>query len=168
MSTRIAPLLVSAILIVACDPFSEEPTPEPLLQVPAPSQIQVVGTITGQSQRQTTVDYTLADGRIITVDLDTRRMVGQEGGSPALLVLGRDAQGDWIALPGHQDGLPDGCHVMSQDGHELGDSIAIAGILWLKARGFSVPFTPPMRFPYPPGSRFCLDGQARVASVIGP
>jgi hypothetical protein len=56
MSTCVAALLFSVFLSVACDPFSEEATPEPLLQVPDPSEIQVVGTITGQSQRETTVD----------------------------------------------------------------------------------------------------------------
>ena len=168
MPIRVAALLVCVVLLSACDPFWDDGSVKPLEQVPGPSDVQAVGTITGQSQRDTTVKYELADGRVITVDLATRRMVGNEGGSPAILVLGRDDRGEWIAVPGHQDGLPDGCHVLSQDGFELGDSIAIAGVRWPKAPEFAPVSVPALGFPYPAGTRFCLDEQARVEAVISP
>lgn len=168
MSIRVTALLISAILVAGCDPFLDDGSVKPLEQVPGPSQIEVVGVITGQSQRDSTVDYVLGDSRVIEVDLHTRRRVGQVGGSPAILVLGRDGQGAWISEPGHQEGVRDTCYVLAQDGFELGDSIAIDGIRWLKAPGFTAPSIPAFRFPYPAGSRFCLDEQARITDVIAP
>ena len=166
MPISVAAILSCAMLVAACDPFWDDRSSRPLDHVPGPSEVQAVGRITGQSQRDTRVKYELADGRVFTVDLETRRMVGNEGGSPAILVLGRDALGDWIAVPGHQDGLPDGCHVLSQDGFELGDSIAIDGVRWPKAPDFAASPVPALGFPYPAGTRFCLDEQAHVQAVI--
>jgi hypothetical protein len=168
MSIRLASLAILAFLVVACEPFWDDGTTKPLDQIPGPSEIQAIGIITGESQRDTIVEFTLADGRVIEVDLKTRRRVGQVGGSPALLVLGRDSHGAWISEPGHQDGLPDSCKVLAQDGFELGDSIAIDGVRWFKAPGFVAPTTPEIRYAYPAGSRFCLDEQARVTDVIAP
>jgi hypothetical protein len=168
VSIRVAALVFSMVLVGACEPFWDDGTTKPLERIPGPSEIQTIGVITGQSQRDAVVDYVLADGRVIEVDLNTRRRVGQVGGSPAILVLGRDSQGLWISEPGHQGGLPDGCMVLVQDGFELGDSIAIDGVRWSKAPDFVAPTTPEIRYPYPAGSRFCLDADARVTDVIAP
>jgi len=158
-----------AIAVVACDPLADAGTPPPLDYVPSRPQIDVIGTISGETTEGDTTDYQLADGRTVKVDSSTRRRVGPPGGSPAILVVGSDDRGGWVAVVGHQDGTPDGCHVLNQLGYDLGESIAIAGVRWKKAPGFHTSLqTPSFGSPYPEGARFCLDEHAQVAEIIAP
>jgi hypothetical protein len=131
------------------------------------SDVRLVGTITGESTRGNITTYQLSDGRVATVDSSVTRAIGLPGGTPAILVLGRDETSDWAAVVGHQVGAPEGCHVLNQLGYELGDSVAIGGIRWLKAQTFrsAVP-VPPVGRAYDDGTRFCLDETGHVYDVI--
>ena len=158
-----------ALAAVACNPLADSGTPPPLDRVPSRSQIDVVGTITGETTAGDTTDYQLSDGQTVKVDFSTKRRVGVPGGSPAILVVGTDDRGGWVAVVGHQDGTPDGCHVLNQLGYDLGDSIAIGGVSWKKAPGFHTSLqTPSFGLPYDQGARFCLDETAQVAEILGP
>jgi hypothetical protein len=129
----------------------------------------VPGTIVSEATRDSVTEFTLADGRVISVDFSTKRRVGPPGGGPSILVLGRDDRGEWVAVIGHQDGTPEGCHVLNQVGYDLFDSIAIGGVRWRKAPGFHAAIrVPPLGQPYDPGSRFCLDEKAQVTEVVAP
>jgi hypothetical protein len=166
---RAGTLFAGMLLLAGCAPWDAIGTEPPLSPIPGLSEIEVVGTIVSETSSDPITEFTLADGRVISVDTTTVRWVAPIGGSPALLVLGRDDIGDWIAVPGHQDGTPDGCHVLNHPGYELGDSIAVGGVRWLKAPGFLVPGgTPPLGQPYPGGTRYCLDERAQVAEILRP
>ena len=168
-ATRTAFLAALVLLLASCDAFEGPGTPPPLSPVPGPSDIQVVGTIVSETARDLTREFRLSDGRVIAVDFSTKRRVGPAAGPPAILVLGRDDRGDWAAVVGHQDGTPDGCHVLNEIGYELGDSIAIAGVRWRKGSGFHTPVpVPPLVQFYAQGSRFCLNDKAQVTEVIAP
>lgn len=160
-------LVIVMLLTAACDTSLPE-TPPPLSPVPGPSEIETVGTIVSESSRDTTTDFSLSDGRVITVDLSTKRRVGPPGGSPAILVMGHDNQGGWIAEIGHQDGTPDDCHVLNELGYELGDSIAIGGVRWQKAPTFHSSLPSQVGEAYAQGARFCLNDQAQVTGIINP
>lgn len=154
-------------LFVGCEPWLAAETPPPLDHVPGPSQIQVVGPIVGESTRDQVTEFEIADGLVVSVDLSKKRQVVPPGGSPALLVVGVDDRGEWVAVIGHQDGTPEGCHVLNSVGYELGDSLAIAGVRWQKATDFTTPIpAPAVGRPYPDGTRFCLNGVAEVDRVL--
>ena len=168
-ATRTALLTAFALLLVSCVAVEGPETPPPLSPVPGPSDIEVVGTIVSETTQDLTTEFRLSDGRVIPVDFSSNRRVGPPGGSPATLVLGRDDRGDWAAVIGHQDGTPDGCRVLNQIGYDLGVSIAIAGVSWLKAPTFhSAVQVPPLVQAYAQGSRFCLDDKAQVTEVLAP
>lgn len=144
-------------------------TPQPLSSIPGPSVLRLVGAIAQQETRDQTTSYRLANGRDVTVDASSDRLIVDTGGSPAILVMGRDSHGDWAAVVGHQDGTPPDCYILRDRGYELGDSIAIDGVRWPKAASFeSGGQAPPIAHPYPGGTRFCLDDQARVRQLIAP
>lgn len=162
--------LVAVLLVVAgCGGFGDpgvEAAP-PLSPVPGMSVIRTVGTIAGESAQGNVTEFRLTSGAIVTVDFSTTRQIGLPGGSPAILVLGRDNRSDWVAVVGHQVGAPAGCHVLNLVGHELGDSIAIGGVRWRKAPNFSSPGSlPGIGQAYSDGTRFCLDEIGRVHTVI--
>ena len=166
---RIALVVSLALMIAACTELIDSGSPPPLDHVPADSAIEIVGTIKGESTRDSVTEFELTDGRRISVDFSLKRRVGPPGGSPAILVVGQDDRGDWAAVVGHQAGTPEGCHVLNQLGYELGQSIAIGGVSWRKAPGFSTPLPTPQRLqPYEPGARFCLDDNAQVQEVLAP
>jgi hypothetical protein len=161
-----------AALVLAlsgCAALIDSGSTPPLDHPPADSQIEVVGTINGETTRDSVTDFELSDGRLITVDFSTKRRVGRPGGSPAILVVGRDDRGDWAAVIGHQDGTPDGCHVLNDLGYDLGRSIAVGGVSWRKSPRFHAPVqTPRLGQAYDQGARFCLDENAQVVEVIAP
>lgn len=168
VTTRRTTWLAAVVFLLASCAISQGvETPPPLSPIPGPSEIRAIGTIVGESSRDSTTEFKLSDGRVITVDFATTRQIGQPGGSPAILVLGHDDEGDWVAEVGHQDGTPEGCHVLNQLGYELGDSLAIGGIRWLKAPRFraNVP-QPRLGQPYADGTRFCLDDLGRVSGLL--
>lgn len=164
---RTAWLAAVAFALASCHFAPGVETPPPLSPIPGPSEIRAIGTIVGESSRDSTTEFTLADGRVITVDFSTTRQIGLPGGSPAILVLGHDDEGDWAAQVGHQDGTPEGCHVLNQLGYELGDSLAISGVRWRKAPTFraNVP-EPRLGQPYEDGTRFCLDDMGLVSGLL--
>ena len=169
MKRRVAALAAIVVVVIACDPLADSGTPPPLDHVPSRSQIDVVGTITGETIQGDTTDYQLSDGQTVKVDSSTNRRIGPPGGSPAILVVGTDDRGGWVAVVGHQNGTPDDCHVLNQLGYDLGDSIAIGGVRWKKAPGFHSSLeTPPFGLPYDQGARFCLDERAQVAEILAP
>ena len=135
--------------------------------IPPQSRLVSLGEIAAERHRAQLAEFDLADGTRLSFDLHATRVIVRGGGRPALLVAGRDDAGEWLAILGHQDGTPDGCHVLNQTGHELGSSIAIAGARWTKAPGLaSAGGPPPLGAAYPPGTRFCLDGSARVNAIL--
>ena len=168
-AARTAFLALVVFLMASCSVFEGPGTPPPLWPVPGPSAIQLVGTVVSETVKDLTYQFRLSDGRVIAVDFSTKRQVGHPGGPPAILVLGRDDRGDWAAVIGHQDGTPDGCHVLNQIGYELGISVAIAGVSWRKAANFhSAVQVPPLGQFYAQGSRFCLDDTAQLTEVLAP
>jgi hypothetical protein len=169
IASRLTLLIVLVGLVAGCGVFIGPPpeTAPPLSSVPALPQIRIVGTISGESTRGNITEYQLEDGRVASVDSSITRRIGLPGGTPAILVLGRDDTSDWVAVVGHQVGAPGGCHVLNQLGYELGDSIAVGGVRWRKAPTFhSAVSVPPIGQAYDDGTRFCLDDMARVYDVI--
>jgi hypothetical protein len=162
--------LLFCLLVASCDLAEGQGTSPPLSPVPGPSQIDIVGTVISETSRNaTSTEFKLSDGRVTSVDFATKRRIGHAGASPAILVVGRDERGGWVAIVGHQDGTPDGCHVLNQLGYELGNSIVIGGVRWTKSPGFRPRGgLPSVLQPYPQGSRFCLDEKAQVIDVIAP
>jgi hypothetical protein len=164
---RTTSLAAVVFLLTSCDISQGVETPPALSPIPGPSEIRAIGIIVGESSRDSTTEFRLSDGRVISVDFSRTRQIGQPGGSPAILVLGHDDEGDWVAEVGHQDGTPEGCHVLNQLGYDLGDSIAIAGVRWRTAPGFraNVP-KPRLGQPYEDGTRFCLDDMGLVSGLL--
>jgi len=166
---RFASVVGLSFVIVACAELTDGGSTPPIDHVPADSVIEIVGTIQGESTRDSVTDFELTDGRRIPVDFSLKRRVGPPGGSPAILVVGKDDRGDWAAVIGHQDGTPEGCYVLNELGYDLGGSIAIAGVSWRKAPGFTTPREVPQRLqPYEQGARFCLNENAQVEEVLAP
>ena len=161
---------IGVLLVVAgCGGFpnAAAETAPSLSPVPGVSVIRTVGTIAGESARGNITEFRLTSGAVATVDFSTTRQIGLPGGSPAILVLGRDDDSDWVAVAGHQAGAPQRCHVLNLVGHELGDSIAIGGVRWRKAPTFRSPVPlPAVGHAYGDGTRFCLDEMGRVYGVI--
>jgi hypothetical protein len=144
-------------------------TPSAVAQTPPASpRLSTVGIVAEQRQAGKVSAFTLKDGRTVSVDGDTTRQVHGGAGPDTLLVVGMDAQGLFYALVGQQDGLPPTCHVLNEAGTEWGGGIEVAGVLWEKAPGFSsTAGSPALDQPYPGGTRFCIDGDARVSMARG-
>lgn len=154
-----------ALTVVGCTTSmpSSEPNPTP---TPGITEILDMGVVLEERVRSSIIELTLGGGRSLSFDLSVVRVVYRGGGIPQLLVSGRDAQGAWVALVGHQDDTPDGCHTLSGPGFEMGNAIAIAGIRWQKAATLRTPQTPPLGGMYPDGWRFCLNNMAHVSEVL--
>ena len=167
MLSLVGAMLVTTSCATGLMPGPPE-TPQPLPSIPGPSVLRLVGAIAQQETRDQTTNYRLADGRAVTVDASGDRLVVDTGGSPAILVMGHDSQGDWAAVVGHQDGTPSDCYILRDRGYEVGDGIVIDGVRWPKAAAFEGGVrAPPIAFPYPGGTRFCLDDQGHVRRLIG-
>ncbi len=157
--------LLACSLVSGCAPAAL-PTAEPTA-TPSLSRILTVGEVLTEQARAPSVSFGLADGRTVSFDLGSTRLIARGAGEPSLLVAGRDDTGEWLAVIGHQDGTPDDCHVLNQPGYEMGTTIAIAGIRWTKAPALQAQgLTPARGAAYPDGTRFCLDSLARVTTVI--
>lgn len=132
--------------------------------VPPPSSsIEAAGLIADARFYDDRVVYTLESGRTWEAQTGTFRTVMDWG--VKLLVAGQDANGRWIATFGTQAGLPDTCYFTPEPGTEWRDGIAIAGVLFPKAPGFSFA-TPALGRDYPIGTRFCFNLDGQVSSVI--
>lgn len=149
-------LLAAAVLLIACA--------GPQASHPAASTIDVVGLISAQRIYADEVVFTLENGETWSGQTGTYRTVMDWGAK--LLVVGHDAEGQWIATLGPQGGLPESCYFTPEPGTEWADGIAIAGVLWPKAAEFSPDATPAVGSDYPAGTRFCLNTAGQVASII--
>jgi hypothetical protein len=156
MSSRFGGVALLAVLLAACS--------GPGASRPAASTIDAVGLVSEQRIYPDRVFFTLDDGETWEGQAGTYRTVMDWGAK--LLVAGWDADGRWVATFGTQGGLPDTCYFTPEAGTEWGDGIAIAGVLWPKAAGFSPDATPDVGSDYPAGTRFCLNTAGQVASTI--
>jgi hypothetical protein len=151
----------TSLVLTSCTP-----TPPQALTVPAPPKIEFAGVVSDVRTHADHVEFTDAEGVVHTVlEPETYRDVGEAGWDGPLLVLGRDANGPFVAGFTTQDGLPADCYVQREPGVERGSYVEFGGVLWRKAPSLeaSIGFGEP----YPPGSRFCLDSEGRIDRVIG-
>ena len=118
--------VVAAALLAACSAQAVRPPS---------SIIEAVGPIDEQRIYPDKVVYRLENGQVWEAQTGTFRTIMDWGGT--LLVAGSDADGRWVATLGPQDGLPETCYFTPERGTEWGDGIAIAGVLFAKAPGFS-------------------------------
>jgi hypothetical protein len=150
---------------------ASDPVPSALssieLATPPPgiSEITAIGTVVDEMGADPHIEFRLSDGRSLAFDLLTMRWVVRGAGDPMLLVSGHDAAGAWLAVIGHQDGTPAGCHTLNQAGYDFGTTIAIAGIRWPKAPTLATQGVVPGQS-YPPDARFCLDDLGRVDRIL--
>ena len=152
---RICLALVAAALLASCSSQAIKPT--------APT-IEAAGLFAEERAYPDRIWFSLQSGETWEAQTGTYRWVMNWGGK--LLLAGSDMHGRWIATLGHQDGLPRDCYFTPERGTEWGDGIAIAGVLFPKASGFSFDSVPPVGSDYPIGTRFCFNVQGQVASVI--
>jgi hypothetical protein len=148
--------LAAATLLVACSGSQTVRSPS--------STIEAFGLIVEERFYPDRISFQLEDGQTWEAQTGTYRWVMNWGGK--LLVAGSDANGRWIATLGPQGGLPKDCYFTPERGTEWGDGIAIAGVLFPKAPGFSFDSTPAVGGDYPLGTRFCFNVDGQVASVI--
>ncbi len=138
----------------------------PLPAAPVPPEIEFAGVVSDVRTYADGVEFTDADAVVHTVrEPQTYRDVGGSGWDGPLLILGRDADGPFVAGFMTQEGLPGDCYVQREAGIERGSHIEFGGILWRKAPslGASIGFGEP----YPPDTRFCLDAEGMIHRVIG-
>jgi hypothetical protein len=131
---------------------------------PSSPTIEAAGLITEERLYSDRLSFQLEGGQTWEAQTGTFRWVMNWGGE--LLVAGSDANGRWVATLGPQGGLPRDCYFTPERGTEWGDGIAIGGVLFGKAPGFSSQPTPQVGIDYPAGTRFCFNGDGQVASVI--
>lgn len=155
-------LVLAGSLIGACSPA--EPSPPP-----APPTFEALGILVSELVADPIRTYGLADGRSIDVSIDATRVLFNGGGLGQPFVLGSDANGSFVAIFSHQDGLPDDCHIpgIGVVGIERGDFIEINNVLWRKSPSFEAAMAlPAVGREYPSATRFCFDDQAEVASIV--
>ena len=144
-----------ALLLAACSAAAVRPPT---------STIDAVGLIADERIYADRVEFRLEGGQSWQGQTGTFRQILDWGAR--LLVVGTDPDGVWIATLGPQDGLPADCNFIPEPGTDWGDGIAIAGVLWEKAPVFSPAETPNVGSDYPGGTRFCVNEQGQVASII--
>ena len=131
---------------------------------PVPPTIQAVGVAT---DIRIYPDYTrivFADGSVHEVP-NSYRQVGESTGF-WLVIIGSDAEGNFVASFPTQGGLPPDCYRENAAGIERGDYIEAEGVMWAKAPDFSAPVQPAVGSKYPPGMRFCFDDRGLVSGVV--
>ena len=148
--------LVWALLLAACS--------APAAIHPPTSTIRAVGLIADQRIYSDRIEFRLEGGLTWEGQVGSFRQILDWGAR--LLVVGTDPDGLWIATLGPQQGLPADCNFIPEPGTDWGDGIAIAGVLWQKAPGFSADETPGVGNDYPGGTRFCVNEHGQVASTI--
>jgi hypothetical protein len=155
-------LLLAVTLIGACSPA--EPSPPP-----APPTIEALGVLTSEQDADPIRTYGLADGRSYEISIEATRVLFNGGGLGQPFVLGSDANGPFVAIFSHQDGLAEDCHIpgIGVVAVERGGFIEINAVLWRKSPSFEATVNlPAVGHPYPSATRFCFDDQAQVASVV--
>jgi hypothetical protein len=163
-------LVALVVLAGACSPsVPTEPPADPSTQPLSPPTLEVLGTFAGEEIADPDRTYILADGRRLHVSIDTTRVLFDGGGLGQPVVLGSDANGEFVAVFTHQNGVPADCHLpgIAAVGIERGAFIEIKGILWRKSPSFRSPVAvPPNGREFSSSTRFCFNDQAQVASII--
>jgi hypothetical protein len=155
----IALALGLALGLAACAPAS--------LPAPSPPSISRVGIVTGLDLGNDFVRYTFDDGSTMQFDPTAYRQLTDDGwGGFGLVVIGFDADGQFVAAFPTQDGLPTDCYVENYEGIERGDYIQMHGVLWKKAPGFDDADLPDAGTAYPGGTRFCFNEHGEVSGII--
>ena len=145
-----------------------EPPETAVPREPSPV-VERVGLIAAEEIHATNRTCRLSDGRVWEAQNGTFRILVDSGGGRRLLIAGRDATGTWLAVLGHQDGVPDDCFVSNQRGREWPDAIGLLGFAWPKRGGFQAGgLKVATGFRYPDGTRFCFDEHGQVARAIAP
>jgi hypothetical protein len=154
-------LLAAATTVAGCT--TGEVTPPP--SAPA---ITAIGILAEERIADPNRTYILADGRTFEISIDQTRVLF-EGGLGRPFVAGTDANGPFVAVFAHQDGLPDACNIagIGAFGTERGAFIEIKGVLWRKAATFhsSQPL-PGSGQPFDTAARFCFNDQAEITSAV--
>jgi hypothetical protein len=83
-----------------------------------------------------------------------------------LVVLGYDAEGQFVASFMPQGGLPDDCYVENAMGTEWGRYVELRGVLWAKADTFPSDGIPGYGEQYSTGTRFCFNADGKVGSLV--
>jgi hypothetical protein len=148
-------MMTATVLLAACS--------APAIRPPS-ATIEAVGLIAEERFYPDKLWFRLEDGQTWEAQTRTYRVIMNWGGR--LLIAGSDATGRWVATLGRQGGLPATCYFTPERGTEWGDGVAIAGVLFAKASGFSADFVPDAGRDYPMGTRFCLNTTGQVTSVI--
>jgi hypothetical protein len=156
-------LVALALAASGCAPAVT--TPDPTAAPLEPPEIEFVGLVTDVRISEDHVEFTDAAGEVHLVDPDAYRDVNGNGWGGPLQVLGRDAEGRFVASFPTQEGLPPDCYRENAVGVDRGSHVEINGVLWRKAPGFDGSIAFGTR--YATGARFCFDELGRVASVIG-
>jgi hypothetical protein len=131
--------------------------------------IETVGVIADHRVQAGEDVFTLVDGRTWVGRHDTYRVIMDWGGGPGnLMIVGSDTRGRFVALLGHLDRLPSGCHFSRTAGKEYGVFVELGGVLFLKDAEFtSIPGVR-MGDPYPPGTQFCFADNGRLTGAYPP
>ena len=135
---------------------------------PDAQTFQAVGILSGLSEFDKRIAYTLEDGRTWDRPKDQFRIVYDLPAGETLFVAGLDKTGTYVLLIGGQDGLPPDCpHSLRYGAREWGDAIESQGYLWRKAENFAVLTpSPGVGAEYPGSAIVCLDAEANVTAVL--
>ena len=155
---ELAGILVIVGLVAACNGIGGTAGP-----APSPPTLQAVGIVTDVRYYEDHARYVFSDGSVHEVPASYRQ-VGDPG---ALVIIGFDEAGPFVASFPLQGGLPPDCYRENAVGIERGAYIEAEGILWAKAPGFMSAETPALDTKYLPGTRFCFNDRGLVAYVVG-
>jgi hypothetical protein len=156
-----------ALLLGPSACISEDAPLTPGAAPSAPPDIEFAGIVTDARTIDGQHRFTDSAGVEHAVDTDAYRMIGAYACCLDLVVLGRDADGAFLATFRKLNGPPDPDCLGAYDfGVDRGDHIELFDILWLKAPEFEGAV--PADSGYEMGTRFCFDEEGRVASVIAP
>lgn len=152
--------LLVGLVAAGCSPFAATR--------PGAQTFEAVGILTGLSEGDTRITYTLADGRVWDRPKDQFRIVYDMPAGETLFVAGQGQGGTYVLLIGGQQGLPADCpYSLRYGGREWGDAIESQGYLWRKADTFAVLTpTPGVGAEYPGNAIVCLDAEANVTAVL--
>ena len=159
-STAAAPLLGVIGLLAACQAVPPPPA--------APPAIEFVGVPQEHLLGPTSATYVVPDGRTLEVETAGYRVLGPSAWSGALVILGSDSAGLFVASFMTQGGLPVDCYVENAVSIDRGGHIESRGDLWRKAPSFVAAVSIPPDHAHPSGTRFCFDASGEITTTIAP
>lgn len=154
--------IIAAISVATLASCASTPPPPD-----APPVIEYAGTPADVRIGQSVV-YVLPDGGTLEIEPAGVRTLGTTDWTGDLVILGSDAEGQFVASFMRQGGLPDSCYVENATGIDRGEYIEVRAVLWRKSPAFAPAVAVSRDTVYPPGTRFCLDGEGMVASTVAP